>query len=89
MSCDYVYKNVFIIIQEQLVQVDFYLIPLAGANVVLGMQWMKTIGRILTDYNQMSMAFAKVNQLIKWIGDPFNGFYTPFSHRIKKPQPTG
>lgn len=37
--------------------IDFYVLPISGADVVLGIQWLKTFGPIITDYKSLSMQF--------------------------------
>jgi hypothetical protein len=39
--------------------VDLYILPLSGAKLVLGVQWLKTLGPIVTDYEQLTMSFSK------------------------------
>lgn len=41
--------------------IDCYILPISGANVVLRIQWLKTLGLIVTDYASLSMKFH-------WIG---------------------
>lgn len=36
---------------------DFYLLSLAGYDIVLGIQWLRTLGPILWDFIKLSMAF--------------------------------
>ena len=44
--------------------VDLILLPIYGADVVLGVQWMHQIGPILFDYNQLWMEFTHLAQRI-------------------------
>ena len=37
--------------------VDFYVLDLKGADVVLGVQWMMGLGTIRTNYRHLTMAF--------------------------------
>lgn len=39
--------------------VDLYVLPISGAELVLGVQWLKTLGPVLTDYNHLTMHFIK------------------------------
>lgn len=38
--------------------------------MVLGVQWLKTLGPVLTDYDQLTMKFVKDGQLIQLSGEP-------------------
>jgi hypothetical protein len=50
--------------------VDLFVLPLSGADIVLGVQWLKTLGPILTDYEHLTMQFMKDGLLVQLIGEP-------------------
>ena len=56
-------------IQQQLFTIDFHVLPLCGADVVLGVQWLKTLGPVLTDYGALTMKFIVNGKLIELKGD--------------------
>ena len=37
--------------------VDLYVLPIAGANVILGIQWLQSLGPVLADYNTLTIQF--------------------------------
>ncbi|KAJ0010662.1 hypothetical protein Pint_33948 [Pistacia integerrima] len=39
-------------------QLDFYLLPLDGYEIVLGTQWLMTLGPIIWDFSKLQMRFA-------------------------------
>lgn len=47
---------------------DIYVIPLAGYEMILGCQWLKTLGPILWDFATHSMSFWQHDHRIKWFG---------------------
>ncbi|XP_061350311.1 uncharacterized protein LOC133295488 [Gastrolobium bilobum] len=49
--------------------VDLLVLDLKGADVVLGIQWLETLGPIITDYAQMTMSFTHSNSTITLHGD--------------------
>lgn len=57
LHCDKLCQGVKLLIQNTTFMVDLHLLPLSGANVVLGVQWLKALGPILTYYNTLSMKF--------------------------------
>jgi hypothetical protein len=50
-------KEVELNIQGSSFQTDFFILPLAGCNVVLGIQWLRTLGPIIWDFLQLTMEF--------------------------------
>ena len=51
---------------------DFYILPLGGAEVVLGVPWLVSLGPILTDYTTLKMSFTYLGQQIQLVADaPF------------------
>ncbi|KAL1188159.1 hypothetical protein V5N11_003190 [Cardamine amara subsp. amara] len=45
-------------------QADFMIIPLGNCDMVLGIQWLKTLGRISWDFNTLDMSFTVGKQRI-------------------------
>jgi hypothetical protein len=45
-------------IQGQEFSTTFYLIPLGGCDMVLGVDWLQTLGPVLWDFNLMTMQFG-------------------------------
>ena len=48
-----------LVIQGYHIKVDFYILPVAACQVVLGVQWLETLGPIETDYRQLTMSFKE------------------------------
>lgn len=40
-----------------------------GTYVVLGIQWLKTLGKITTNYSELSMEFICDGKLVSWMGE--------------------
>ncbi|CAN6198913.1 unnamed protein product [Urochloa humidicola] len=53
--------------QEQFI-IDLFVIPLGGYELVLGCEWLKTLGPILWDFNRLTMTFWHLNRRVKWFG---------------------
>nr|TKS04638.1 hypothetical protein D5086_0000141070 [Populus alba] len=49
-------------IQGIIVRADFFVLPVAACQVVLGVQWLETLGPIKTDYKKLIMLFKKGGQ---------------------------
>jgi hypothetical protein len=46
--------------------VDLFVMPLAGYDLVLGTQWMVTLGKIEWDFQSRTMAFARQGRTVCW-----------------------
>lgn len=60
-TCDKVCKEVQTKIQGITMKMDIFLIPMSVSNVVIGIQWLKRLGYILSNYETFTMKF-------KWEG---------------------
>lgn len=49
---------------------DCYAMPLNGFDVILGVQWLGTLGPITWDFSNMTMSFARQGQHVTWTGLP-------------------
>lgn len=58
LQCYRVCEVVPIQIHNLIFLVDLHLLPLHGTNLVLGVQWLKSLGPVLMDYNALSMHFV-------------------------------
>ena len=61
VPCPGVYRGAPFSINGEAFSTDFYTFPLAGYDVVLGTQWLATLGTILWDFGSLTMSF--------WHGD--------------------
>ena len=51
-------KNTKVKLQGYTFVVDLYILPLAGCDIVLGIQWLRTLGPILWDFLNLTMEFV-------------------------------
>lgn len=49
-------------------EITMYAIPLDGFYIVLGVQWLKTLGPILWDFDDLTMTFWLAGRRIQWQG---------------------
>ncbi|KAF3780860.1 hypothetical protein EJ110_NYTH33024 [Nymphaea thermarum] len=59
MTCSAVCKNVCLEMQKTPFDMDLYLLPIGGVDVVLGIQWMKPLKKTLYDWENMTFSFPK------------------------------
>ena len=56
-------------VQEHTFTITFHVLPLCGVDVVLGVEWLKTLGPVLTDYTSLSMKFITEGKLVELQGE--------------------
>lgn len=69
LECTCVYEAILVEIQETKFIVDLHVLPISGANAVLGVQWLKALGPVLTDYNSLTMKFFHDGRFVELKGD--------------------
>lgn len=69
LECKHICPNVAIEIQGHTFEVDLHVLPISGADIVLGIQWLKTLGPIITDYDALTMQFANKGHLVELRAD--------------------
>ncbi|XP_058733199.1 uncharacterized protein LOC131604800 [Vicia villosa] len=84
LQCEGICDNVEIMLQNKPFNLPFYLLPIEGADVVLGMAWLRTLGPIQADFSIPSLTFQHLTKPITLTGDP-----TPFPthtsfHQLKQ-----
>jgi hypothetical protein len=68
VECPGVFRDVPFAIEDETFHADFYALPLAGYDVVLGTRWLATLGPILWDFNTLRMAFWHQDHRVCWQG---------------------
>lgn len=69
IECRQLCEQVLAHVQGQAFSVDLYVLPLCSADLVLGVQWLKSLGPILTDYNDLTMKFLRSGRVVELKGD--------------------
>jgi len=69
LECTRVCEDVKVVIQNTQFTVDLHVLPIVGANVVLGVQWLKSLVPVLTDYNTLCMKFFHADTFVELKGD--------------------
>ncbi|XP_040870975.1 uncharacterized protein [Glycine max] len=69
LTCNYVCEAIPVEIQGLTFPIDLYVLAISGANIVLGVQWLRTLGPVLTDYTKLCMQFFFQDQLVTLQGD--------------------
>ena len=61
-------SNITISIAGESFYVDIYVIPFAGYELVLGFQWLRTLGPVLWDFKLKTMTFWRDDHRVRWHG---------------------
>lgn len=69
LECTSICERVSIIIQDIIFTMDLYVLPISGANVVLGVQWLKILGPVLTNYSTLCIQFFYQGRLVELKGE--------------------
>ena len=64
IKCQGICPLVDISLQNSTFTIPFYLLPIEGADVVLGVEWLSTLGSIQADFSIPSIQFTRNNQHI-------------------------
>ena len=69
LECNCVSEAIIVDIQDTKFTIELYVLLISGANVVFGVQWLKLLGPVLTNYNSLSMKFFHDGCLVELKGD--------------------
>lgn len=69
-------------LNDESFEVDFYVLQLQGAEVVLGVRWLQLLGWIIMDYQQLYMEFFYNGKLIRLQGQPLLQAEEVESHQL-------
>lgn len=58
VDCHRIFQGITVHVQGRVIIIDLHVLPLCGADIVLGVQWLKSLGPVLTDYNTLTMKFV-------------------------------
>ncbi|XP_021986733.1 uncharacterized protein LOC110883233 [Helianthus annuus] len=69
LPCSGLAKTVELVIQGHPIVVDFYVLPLQGCDMVLGVSWLATLGPVITDYSTSVFEFSLNGKQVIWQWD--------------------
>ncbi|XP_058734067.1 uncharacterized protein LOC131605768 [Vicia villosa] len=83
LQCEGICPDVQISLQKKLFTLPFYLLPIEGADIVLGMAWLRTLGLIQADFSIPSITFQHQNTPLTLTGDPKSLPTTTTFHQLR------
>lgn len=66
--CRGMYRTMPFHIDQEAFSADFFALPLAGYGIILGTQWLVTLGPLLWDFCTLSMTFWRGDRRVCWRG---------------------
>lgn len=73
LNCDQLCPDTPLSLQGHHFSISFHLLPISGADAVLGIEWLKQLGPVVTDYTSLIMKFHHLGQAIELQADVTNG----------------
>ncbi|WVZ59186.1 hypothetical protein U9M48_009373 [Paspalum notatum var. saurae] len=66
VTCPGVIRRAPVIIEGETFSIDLFVMPLEGYDLVLGTQWMVTLGRVVWDFVDRSVSFLNQGRQVSW-----------------------
>jgi hypothetical protein len=63
--------------------INFHTLPLGGYDVILGVEWLGTLGPVLFDFQRQTMSITRADHRILWAG--LDGPAEPVSYAMEEP----
>lgn len=89
LNCDQLCPDTSLSLQGHHFSVSFHLLPISGADAVLGIEWLKQFGPVVTDYTSLVMKFHHLGQAIEIHADVTNGPEPVSTAQVKRFIQTG
>ncbi|KZV50196.1 hypothetical protein F511_26056 [Dorcoceras hygrometricum] len=70
VRCQGVCRNLNVELGMYTVAITGHLFELGGVDVILGVDWLRTLGEVMLDWNKMRMRFKEGERVIELKGDP-------------------
>lgn len=82
LNCNSICSDVALKIQGHVFVVPCYLIPIEGADIVLGLDWLSTLGQIAADFTTPKLSFLYKNHHITLLGNQHKPIQPATYHHI-------
>lgn len=60
LHCTDLCKDIPLLVAQHIFPICFYVLPIQGVDVVLGVQWLQTLGPFVSDFTIPSMSFTTI-----------------------------
>lgn len=84
LDCRQLCSSTTLLIQNHSFTVTLCVLPLSGVDIVLGVEWLRTLGLIITDYSSFTMQFTHLGQPITLRTDVQSNIEPALAHQVKR-----
>ncbi|XP_006606822.1 uncharacterized protein [Glycine max] len=84
LDCQQMIPDAMILIQDHNFMVTLRILPLSGADVILGVEWLRTLGPVITDYTDFTMKFTLFGRPIHLRADVQVDTNPVSAHQVKR-----
>jgi hypothetical protein len=82
LRCSGFYPNVPLLVDTHRFGISFYVLPIQGADIVLGVQWLQTLGPFVSDFTVPSMQFYHDGSLLTITGSNTSILHQASFHQL-------
>jgi hypothetical protein len=84
LTCKSKSSNVKLIVQDHKLRANLYLLPLVDYEVVLGIEWLRTLGDVLWNFSKLTMKFSLNGNRVTFCGKCGHLLTSISSHRMER-----
>lgn len=84
LECRQLCPATSLLIQDHSFTVTLRILPLSGADVVLGIEWLSILGPIITDYTSFTMHFSHLGQPVSLHADVHTNTDPTSAHQLRR-----
>ncbi|GKF10021.1 ty3-gypsy retrotransposon protein, partial [Tanacetum coccineum] len=84
LQSDGLINSVPLYIQGHVLQFPAYALPISGADIILGVAWLSTLGSHISNYRTSNIKFYTGNQFITLVGDPSSAPTEAHFHHFRR-----
>lgn len=68
LLCTHVSRQTKVEVQGTVFLVDLHILPVHGPDIVLGMDWLESLGKVTADFAGKTLEFTRGDKLVTWRG---------------------
>lgn len=84
LKCSKWCRDISLQVQDQSFIINFHVLSLCGADLILNVEWLKLLGPILTDYNDLTMKFLHDGRVVELRGEQEGVVHSITAHQLQR-----